>query len=64
MQRHHLLGGFVQIARAAVVTQTTPQTQHLVFMRFCQIKHSWKTLHEAREVIAHRHHLGLLQHDF
>ena len=60
---HHLDGAAVQIARAAVVTQPTPQTQHLVLRRAGQGCHIRKLLEKTGEIIQHRAHLRLLQHD-
>jgi hypothetical protein len=64
MQSHHVLRGTVHVASAAVVAQTTPQTQHLVLVRSGQISHRGEARHETRKVLAHRDHLRLLQHDF
>ena len=61
---HHLLGGFVQIAGAAVVAQARPQIEHIILRRGGQRGHIGKAGDKARIIIEHGGHLGLLQHDF
>ena len=41
---HHVLGAAVQIARTAVITQTTPQPQHLVLVGLRQGVHGRKAV--------------------
>ena len=64
MQRHHVLGAAVQVARAAVVAQAAPQGQHVVLRGGGQLCHRGKALQKAGVIVQHRGHLGLLQHDF
>ena len=52
VQRHHLLGAAVQVARPAVVAQAAPQGQHLVQWRGGQRRHIRKAREEARVVAA------------
>ena len=56
--------GFVQVAGAAVVTQSGPQPQHFVFGRGGQAGDIGKGAAESRVVVEHGGDLGLLQHDF
>ena len=61
---HHVLGTLMQIARATVVAQTTPQAHDLVLGCCCQFGHSGKVLQELLVVGQYGAHLCLLQHDF
>ena len=61
---HHLPRTAVQQARAAVVAQTAPQGQYLVFAGVRQSGDIAKALQEARVVRQHGRDLRLLQHDF
>ena len=61
--RHHRLRALVQVARTAVVTQATPQGQHLVLIGRRQGRHVGKARQKAGKVLQHRAHLRLLQHD-
>ena len=53
----------MQVARTAVVAQPAPQRQHVVQVGRCQGLHIREALQETGVVVAHRDHLGLLQHD-
>ena len=59
----HLLCAAVQIAGAAVVTQTAPKTQHLVQLRRSQRANVGEALQKAGVIVQHRAHLCLLEHD-
>ena len=60
---HHRVCASMQITRAAVVPQATPQTQDIVLRRGSQRADRRKARHEAVKVAHHGGHLGLLQHD-
>ena len=59
----NLLRAAVQISRARVIAQATPQPQHLVQVSGGQCQHIRKALQEAGVIVQHRAHLRLLQHD-
>src|SRR3989344_3082145 len=54
----------VQITRAGIVAQTTPEVQHAVRPRTRQRAHVGEAFGETLEVRDDGGHLGLLQHDF
>ena len=54
----------MEVAGAAVITQTTPQTQYFIKRCSGQRAHVGEAFDKAREVIQHGRHLRLLQHDF
>jgi hypothetical protein len=64
MLGHHRLSAGVQVARAAVVAEATPQAHDLVLRRGGQRLHIGESLQKALVVAEHRGHLRLLQHDF
>ncbi len=60
---HHLRTA-MQIARAAVITQATPQRQHCILLCISQSQHIRKLLQKSLVIRNYRTHLRLLQHDF
>ena len=59
----HTLRRGVQMMRAAVIAQATPQREHAIDRRGGERAHIGERLDEAQEVRDHRRHLRLLQHD-
>ena len=59
----HLLRAAVQISRARVIAQTTPQAQHLVQLRRSQRANVGEALQKAGVIVQYRAHLCLLEHD-
>ena len=60
----HLLGGALQIARAAVVAEARPQAQHFFLWSRSKGNNAGKTGEKFFVVGDHRRHARLLQHDF
>ncbi len=60
----HLLGGALQIARAAVVAEARPQAQHFFLRSRSKGNNAGKTGEKFFVVGDHRRHARLLQHDF
>ena len=60
----HLAGGFVQIARAAVIAQARPQAEHGFLFGGGQCGNIGEGSDKTRVVVEHGGDLGLLQHDF
>ena len=58
-----LLRGRVKLPRTAVVAEAFPQSQHLLLVGRRQPRDVRKRADEPREIVAHRRHLRLLQHD-
>ncbi len=58
-----LSGGAPQIARPAVIAQTFPERQNLLFAGGSQRFQGGEARHPALKIGADRVHLGLLQHD-
>ena len=61
---HDLFGGFVQVARPAVVAQALPECEYVVFGCGGEGGYGGKGGEEARVVAGHGGDLGLLEHDF
>src|SRR5665647_2423899 len=64
MQIHDIQSALMEVAGAAVIAQTTPETQHLVQRCRSQRRQIGKLSYETREIIQNGCHLCLLQHDF
>ncbi len=64
MQRHHILSTMMQMACAAVITQTTPHSQYLILPRCGQVTDRGKALQKPGIVVQDGGDLGLLKHDF
>ena len=62
--RHDDLGGLLEIARAAVVSEPLPELHELVVRAGCECGDVGERLEEALEIRQHGRDTRLLQHDF